>query len=143
MNFKCDICGLYIPKKPAFFYLNRKKNAFFPLCSNCEKKIRNQLPSYNDILFNADIRETLKNLIFEEKFKIDDFFNLCIISESIILYKNLFTYNPYTVELLNSEFFPEENSERFGASPKRKFLYFIKTNGYVSHDLSRFGRVRW
>jgi len=109
MIFRCDICGLYIPQKPTFFYLKRKENAFFPLCSNCEKIIRNQLPSYNDILFNADIREALKNLIYEKKFKIGDFFNLCIISENIILHNTLFTYNPYTVELLNSEFFPKEN----------------------------------
>jgi len=109
MIFRCDICGLYIPQRPTFFYLKRKESAFFPLCSNCEKKIRDQLPSCNDILFNADIRKALKNLIFDKKFKIEDFFNICIISESIILHDNLFTYNPYTVELLNSEFFPNEN----------------------------------
>jgi len=109
MTFRCDICGLYIPQKPTFQYFKRKENTFYPLCSNCEEKIKNQIPSINDVLFNADMREALLNLIIENKFNIEDFFNLCIVSENIVLHNNLFTSNPYTVKLLNSELFQNEN----------------------------------
>jgi hypothetical protein len=109
MVFKCDICGLYIPHEPTFFYFKRKEISFHPLCPNCESKMRKQLPAYNDILFNADMRAALTNLILENNFNIEDFFNLCIISENIVLHNNLFTFNPYTVNLLNSELFPNEN----------------------------------
>ena len=109
MTFRCDICGLYIPQKPTFQYYKRKEKGFYPLCSNCQKKIENQIPSINDVLFNADMRKALLNLIIEKKFNIEDFFNLCIVSENIVLHNNLFTFNPYTVKLLNSELFQNEN----------------------------------
>lgn len=109
MTFKCSDCGLFIEQKPDIHYFNRENKAYLPLCSNCGKKITNQLPSYNDIFFNSEIRRALENLILNNKFQIEDFFNLCILSENVILHNNLFTFNPYTVEILNTVFFPNEN----------------------------------